>query len=64
MRDLFGDSIAGFGEILSRAQNDVLEIRDFSGHRSKYTEKCPVASQIVHRLYGLSEEEVAVVEEA
>jgi hypothetical protein len=45
MRDLFGDSIAGFGEIHEGVRDDVLEIRDFSGHRSKYTEKCPVARQ-------------------
>jgi hypothetical protein len=43
MRGLFEDSIAGFGEIHEGVRDDVLEIRDFSGHRSKYTEKCPVA---------------------
>jgi hypothetical protein len=49
MRDLFGDSIAGFREIHEGVRDDVLEIRDFSGHRSKYTEKCPVARRPVKK---------------
>ncbi|MFB6279533.1 MAG: hypothetical protein ABEK75_08500, partial [Salinibacter sp.] len=50
MRDLFGDSIAGFGEIHEGVRDDVLEIRDFSGHRSTYTEKCLVANWDALRL--------------
>jgi len=35
MRDLFGYSIAEFGEILSQAQNDMPRMWDFSGRNSK-----------------------------
>jgi hypothetical protein len=43
MRDLFVYSIAEFREILSQAQNDMPRIGDFSRHRSKSAQKCPVA---------------------
>lgn len=46
MRDLFGQRIAEFGEILNQVQNDVPEILDFSGHRPISHKNCPVARRI------------------
>jgi hypothetical protein len=45
MRNLFGRGTAESGEILNQVQNDVPEIRDFSGHRLICRENCPVASR-------------------
>jgi hypothetical protein len=44
MRDLFAQRIAECREILNQVQNDVPEIRDFSGRRPISLENCPVAS--------------------